>query len=86
MMFTGRWLTADEARAAGLVARIGESADLEKMLAEIAAAIAQAPAPAIALAKRCIDRGMDTDRKGALAVEIAAIDEQLAAGTWLGKK
>jgi hypothetical protein len=29
---------------------------------------------------------MDTDRKGALAVEIAAIDEQLASGTWLGKK
>jgi hypothetical protein len=29
---------------------------------------------------------MDTDRKGALAVEVAAIDEQLASGTWLGKK
>ena len=86
MMFTGRRLTAAEARAAGLVARISESSDLEKMLSEIASAIAQAPAHAIALAKRCIDRGMDTDRKGALAVEIAAIDEQLASGTWLGKK
>jgi enoyl-CoA hydratase len=86
MMFTGRRLGAEEARAAGLVSRVVESSALEKALGEIAHAIAQAPASAIALAKRCIDRGMDTDRKGALAVELAAIDEQLASGTWLGKK
>jgi enoyl-CoA hydratase len=86
MMFTGRRLTAEEARGAGLVSRISESSDLEKALSEIAKTIVQAPAAAIALAKRCIDRGMDTDRKGALAVELAAIDEQLASGTWLGKK
>jgi enoyl-CoA hydratase len=86
MMFTGRRLTAEEARAAGFVSRLIEPSHLEETLLEIAKAIAQAPPAAIALAKRCIDRGMETDRKGALAVEIAAIDEQLASGIWLGKK
>jgi enoyl-CoA hydratase len=86
MMFTGRRLTAEEAREAGFVSRLIEPSHLEKALSEIAKAIAQAPPAAIALAKRCIDRGMETDRKGALEMEIAAIDEQLASGTWLGKK
>jgi enoyl-CoA hydratase len=86
MMFTGRRLTAEEARAAGFVSRILSEHELEKALSEIAQSIAQAPPAAIALAKRCIERGMETDRKGALEVEIAAIDEQLASGTWLGKK
>jgi len=86
MMFTGRRLSAEEAREAGFVSRLVDASQLEKTLSEIEKAVTQAPASAIALAKRCIDRGMDTDRKGALAVEIAAIDEQLASGTWLGKK
>jgi enoyl-CoA hydratase len=86
MMFTGRRLTAAEAREAGLVARVVEAARLEQTLAEIAQAIAAAPAAAIALAKRSINRNVELDRKGALEVEIAAIDEQLASGTWLGKK
>jgi hypothetical protein len=37
------------------------------------------------LAKRCVDRGVELDRKGALETEIAAIEEQLAAGEWMGK-
>ena len=86
LMFTGRRLSAEEARAAGFVSRIFDEGELEKAVAEIARSILAAPAAAIRLAKRCIDRGMETDRKGALAVEIAAIDEQLASGTWLGKK
>ena len=86
MMFTGRRLTAEEARAAGFVTRIFKQGELEKGTAELAKSILAAPPAAIALAKRCIDRGMETDRKGALEVEIAAIDEQLASGTWLGKK
>jgi enoyl-CoA hydratase len=86
MMFTGRRLTAEEAREAGFVSRLIEPSHLEEALSEIAKAVVQAPPAAIALAKRCIDRGMETDRKGALEVEIAAIDEQLASGTWLGKK
>ena len=37
------------------------------------------------LAKRCIDQGIERDPQGALALEIAAIEEQLASGRWMGK-
>ena len=86
MMFTGRRLTAEEAKAAGLVARVVAKEKLEEELAAIAKAILQAPAGALRLAKRCIDRSFESDRRGALAAEVEAIDEQLASGTWLGKK
>jgi enoyl-CoA hydratase len=86
MMFTGRRLTADEARDAGLVARVVPRNELDTELDEIAKSIVAAPVMAIRQAKHCINRAMELDAKDALAVEIAAIDEQLAAGTWLGKK
>ena len=83
LMFTGRALSAEEAREAGFVARI--VADLDAAAAEIAAAITKAPALALRLAKRAIDRGVELDPPGARAVEIAAIEEQLASGQWMGK-
>ena len=82
MMFTGRALTAAEARDAGLVARIG---DLESEKHAIAEAILQAPPLALKLAKRTIDRGIELDPQGALRAELEAIEEQLAAGEWMGK-
>jgi enoyl-CoA hydratase len=82
-MFTGRALGAEEARAAGLVARIaGDLAEEQKNIAE---AILKAPPLAMKLAKRTIDRGIERDPKGALEAEIEAIEEQLAAGQWMGK-
>jgi enoyl-CoA hydratase len=86
MMYTGRRLTAEEARQAGLVARIVPKDKLEDVLQEIGKAIAAVPVLAMRQAKRCITGAFETDREGALALETAAIDEQLAAGTWLGKK
>jgi enoyl-CoA hydratase len=86
MMFTGRRLAAEEARDAGLVARVVPRNELDAELDEIAKSIVAAPVMAIRQAKQCINRAMELDAKGALEVEIAAIDEQLAAGTWLGKK
>lgn len=86
LMFTGRRLAAAEAREAGLVSRIIRKESLQAELEGIAASIAAAPAMAIRQAKRCITRGFELDRAGALALEVEAIDEQLAAGTWLGKK
>lgn len=83
LMFTGRALTAEEARAAGLVARI--ATDLENEKRQIAEAVLKAPALAMSLAKRTIDRGVELDPRGALEAEIAAIDELLAAGAWMGK-
>lgn len=86
MMYTGRRLTAQEAAVAGLVARVVGKESLEEELQKIATAISAVPVLAMRQAKRCISGGFETDRKGALALEVAAIDEQLAAGTWLGKK
>jgi enoyl-CoA hydratase len=83
LMFTGRALTAEEAYLAGFVARI--AADLENEKTEIAQAILKAPPLAMKLAKRTIDRGIELDPKGALEAEIEAIEEQLAAGQWMGK-
>jgi enoyl-CoA hydratase len=83
MMFTGRALTAEEARAAGFVARI--ASDLDTAAAEIGAAILKAPPLAMRLAKRAIDRGIELDPKGARQAEIEAIEEQLASGQWMGK-
>lgn len=82
MMFTGRALTAAEARDAGFVARIG---DLEAEKHAIAEAILKAPPLALKLAKRTIDRGIELDPQGALRAELEAIEEQLAAGQWMGK-
>jgi enoyl-CoA hydratase len=84
LMFTGRRLTAEEARVAGLVSRITQ--DLEEELQKIAKAILAAPPDALRLAKQCIDRGVELDPRGALEVELAAIEEQLASGKWMGKK
>ena len=83
IMFTGRRLTAEEARSAGFVSRISQ--DVEKEIAEISKSILAAPPAAMRLAKRCIDRGVELDPQGALALELEAIDEQLASGQWMGK-
>ena len=82
LMFTGRALTAADARDAGLVSRID---DLDKAKREIAEQILKASPLALELAKRTIDRGVELDPAGALQTELEAIDAQLAAGQWMGK-
>jgi enoyl-CoA hydratase len=82
LMFTGRTLSAAEALAAGLVARVVAPDALEESLAAIATTIAKAPPAALALAKRCIDEGLERDPRGALATELMAIEESLAAAEW----
>jgi enoyl-CoA hydratase len=86
LMFTGRTLGAEEAREAGLVSRVVPLSDLESTLEEIQRSILGAPPESLRLAKRCIDRGVELDPQGALDTEIAAIEEQLAAGSWMGRK
>lgn len=82
LMFTGRPLDAEEALRHGLVTRILPETALEAELARIVAAIAAAPSAALRLAKRCIDEGLERDPRGALATELLAIEENLAAGEW----
>jgi enoyl-CoA hydratase len=81
MMFTGRKLTAEEARGAGLVTRIVEPDKLDAALAELAQTIGKASAVGLRLAKRAIDQGIELDPRGALAVELAAVEENLASNT-----
>ena len=83
LMFTGRDLTAEDARQAGLVSRI--ASDLEEEKKKITDAVLKASPTALKLAKRSIDQGIERDPKGAREVEIAAIEEQLASGQWMGK-
>jgi enoyl-CoA hydratase/carnithine racemase len=78
LMFTGRKLTAEEAKTAGLVTRIVEAGKLEQALAEIAQTIGKASAQGLRQAKRCIDQGSELDPRGALALELLAIEEALA--------
>ena len=85
LMFTGRRLSAEEAKAAGFVARVFPHENFESSLQEIITTILAAPPAAMRLAKRCIDRGVELDPQGALALELEAIDEQLASGQWMGK-
>jgi enoyl-CoA hydratase len=85
LMFTGRALGAEEAREAGLVARVVLPEALGACVAEITAAILKAPPAAMALAKRCVDEGLERDPRGALATEILAIEESLAVAEWRKK-
>lgn len=85
LMFTGRRLTAAESLAAGLVSRITGPESVEQEIQGIIQAIVEADPAALRLAKRCIDAGVERDPRGALELELAAIDEQLAAGQWMGK-
>ena len=83
LMFTGRSLSAAEAREAGFVARIANDLDRERK--KIAEEILKASPLALKLAKRTIDRGVELDPQGALQAEIEAIEEQLGSGQWMGK-
>ena len=86
LLFTGRTLSAEEAQRHGLVSRVVAPERLGAVIAEIARIIVEAPAHSLRLAKRCVERGVELDRQGALETEIAAIEEQLASGDWLGKR
>jgi enoyl-CoA hydratase len=82
MMFTGRKITAEEARAAGLVTRIVEATALDGVLADIVKTIVAAPQAALRQAKSCIDQSVELDPRGALALELLAMEENIARDTW----
>ena len=82
MMLTGRTLSAEEAHAHGLVTRLVAPEMVPSAIAEITGTIAKAPPAGLRMAKRCIDQGTELDPKGALATELLAIEEILAAAEW----
>ena len=86
LMFTGRRLSAPEALAMGLVSRLVDAEHLEREMDDIVKTIVEADAATLRLAKRCIDAGVERDPRGALELEMAAIDQQLSGGQWMGKR
>ncbi|WP_420213306.1 enoyl-CoA hydratase/isomerase family protein [Burkholderia aenigmatica] len=82
MAYTGRTLSAAEARDAGLVTRIVDAADALATIRALAGGIAAAPPLAMQLTRDCIERGVESDPAGALAIEILAIDTLLQNADW----
>ncbi|MEM5365162.1 enoyl-CoA hydratase/isomerase family protein [Paraburkholderia azotifigens] len=82
MAYTGRTLSAREALTSGLVSRIVDANEALPVAQQIADGIAAAPALAMRLTRDCIDRGVETDQAGALAIEILAIETLLQQGDW----
>jgi enoyl-CoA hydratase len=89
LMFTGRKLTAEDAKIAGLVTRIVDAGKLDAALTELAQTVLKASAAGLRQAKRSIDQGSELDPHGALAVELLAVEENLAqdakGDNWRGR-
>ena len=84
LLFTGRALSAEDALAAGLVARIVEGRALAAAGDEAAAAIAKAPPLAMMLTKQSVDLGAEVALGTGIRIELAAIERNLAEGDWRG--
>jgi enoyl-CoA hydratase len=82
MAYTGRTLSAQEALQVGLVSRIVPAAEAVVRVRQMANEIAAAPPLAMRLTRDCIDRGVESDPAGALAIEMLAIDTLLQTSDW----
>ncbi len=69
IVFTGRFVGAEEALAIGLVDRVVASADVYPTARELAARLAAGPAYALRAAKEAIDRGLEVDLDTGLELE-----------------
>jgi enoyl-CoA hydratase/carnithine racemase len=82
LLFTNRPLDAREAAELGLVARVVPAVELADAGAQTARRIAKAPPLAIALTKRAVDLGAETDLDRGIRIEMSAIEQCLADGGW----
>jgi enoyl-CoA hydratase/carnithine racemase len=69
LIYTGRFVAADEALAIGLVDVVVPAADVYSTALAMAAKFARGPALALASAKAAIDGGLDTDLANGLKLE-----------------
>lgn len=69
LIFSGRFVDADEAKALGIVNRVVPAADVLTEAKTWAAQLAAGPALALAAAKRAIDGGLDVDLATGLEIE-----------------
>lgn len=78
MVFLGDRMLPDEALRLGLVNRVVAPEALDDAVNEFAARLAEAPTTAIGLAKRLLNRSLDTDRSGAFLEELLATEANAA--------
>lgn len=82
LLFTGRTVAADEAKAIGLVNRVIPGDKLRDEALAMAQQIAKAPPLAMRLAKRSIDLGVETNLERGVAIEALAVERCLADTEW----
>jgi enoyl-CoA hydratase/carnithine racemase len=80
VVFTGRFVAADEALAIGLADKVVPDAEVYQAAFAMAAAYGRGPAIAIAAAKQAIDLGLDTDLESGLEYERASFAGLFATG------
>jgi enoyl-CoA hydratase len=85
LLYTGRQVSAVEARELRIVNRVVPTDALASTVEEIVGQIAKAPVAALRQAKRAIDRGVADSRYGALSHELLAIEENLDRQDWKGR-
>lgn len=69
LIFTGRFVKADEALAIGLVDRVFPAEQVYGAAVAFAAKFQHAASYALRAAKECVDRGLETDLETGLAIE-----------------
>ena len=74
LIYTGRQLSAQEAREIGLVNRIAEADKLMDVCFELAEEISKAGPIAVAQAKSAINKGLNMDLHSGLAIEASAYE------------
>lgn len=82
LLFTGRVVNAEEARELGLVNHVFATDEFDACVMDMARQIAAANPLTVGLTKRSIDKGLETTREGAMAVELLAIQENLRHSDW----
>ncbi|MBN6038091.1 enoyl-CoA hydratase/isomerase family protein [Amycolatopsis sp. 195334CR] len=82
LLFTNRPLDAEDALRLGIVTQVVAPDALASTGAETAREIAKAPPLAIALTKRAVDLGGETDLDRGIRIEMSAIEQCLADGGW----
>ena len=69
IIFTGRFVKADEALSIGLVNQVVPAADTYAAAQKLAARLVRGPALALRAAKEAVDRGTESDLETGLAIE-----------------
>lgn len=82
LLFTGRVMDAEEARALGLVNHVYAPEALDTEAQAMAEAITRNRPLTVRLTKHSIDTGLETTRQGAMAVELLAIQENMRHSDW----